>query len=263
MKKILEKQLKQTEKTEARIIAASEKKQSSGLVKKIDEKIPAGLKEKLEWAFYQGFRFVFDKGTAVIEKTCAAEKRKLEYDVHDYGFEKQQNKKALRSVTREADKSTAANMGIAAAEGSILGLLGIGLPDIPIFIGVLLKGIYETALSYGFKYDTSQERYYILLLIEAAFTDGKLKREYDTKLECVALGLEQGDNSENSLDAQMKETASVMATQMLCLKFIQGIPIVGIIGGAANVVYLNKVMKYARIKYKKRYLCKKQRLREE
>ena len=44
---------------------------------------------------------------------------------------------------------------------------------------------------------------------------------------------------------------------MLVLKFIQGLPIVGIVGGAFNPVYYNKIMKYVRIKYYKRYLIEK------
>ena len=43
---------------------------------------------------------------------------------------------------------------------------------------------------------------------------------------------------------------------MLLLKFIQGLPVVGVLGGAANPVYYNKIMKYIQIKYRKRYLQK-------
>lgn len=43
---------------------------------------------------------------------------------------------------------------------------------------------------------------------------------------------------------------------MILLKFIQGLPVVGIIGGAANPIYYSKVMKYVQMKYRKRYLLK-------
>jgi len=43
---------------------------------------------------------------------------------------------------------------------------------------------------------------------------------------------------------------------MLCLKFIQGLPVVGAIGGAANVIYDKKILNYAELKYQKRYLLK-------
>ena len=47
---------------------------------------------------------------------------------------------------------------------------------------------------------------------------------------------------------------------MLLLKFIQGLPVVGIVGGAANPVYYKKIMDYVELKYKKRYLMGKKGL---
>ena len=43
------------------------------------------------------------------------------------------------------------------------------------------------------------------------------------------------------------------------MKILQGIPIVGAIGGAYDVVYLKKITEYANLKYKKRFLVKKKR----
>ena len=57
--------------------------------------------------------------------------------------------------------------------------------------------------------------------------------------------------------------ASALAMDMLILKFIQGIPVVGILGGAANPVYYGKILKYVRLKYRKGYLLKQlKKLRE-
>ncbi len=41
------------------------------------------------------------------------------------------------------------------------------------------------------------------------------------------------------------------------MKFIQGLPVVGIIGGMGNPVYYRKIMDYIQLKYKKRYLTVK------
>lgn len=41
------------------------------------------------------------------------------------------------------------------------------LPDIVIRVGVLLRGVYETALKYGFDYDSPEEKLFILKMIEA------------------------------------------------------------------------------------------------
>lgn len=56
------------------------------------------------------------------------------------------------------------------------------------------------------------------------------------------------------LDDQIGATASVFAMDMLLLKFIQGLPIVGIIGGVGNPIYYNRVLQYVQLKYRKRYL---------
>ena len=70
------------------------------------------------------------------------------------------------------------------------------------------------------------------------------------------LTLETVGITDDDFKCQMKETASAFAVDMLLLKFIQGLPVVGIIGGAANPVYYSKVMKYVQMKYRKRYLLK-------
>ena len=41
------------------------------------------------------------------------------------------------------------------------------------------------------------------------------------------------------------------------MKFLQGVPIVGIVGGAYDVVYLKMITEYANLKYKRRFLLKK------
>lgn len=56
------------------------------------------------------------------------------------------------------------------------------------------------------------------------------------------------------MDTQVRRTSDAFAIDMLLLKFIQGMPIVGILGGAGNPIYYNKVIQYVRIKYQKRYL---------
>ncbi|HIQ75459.1 MAG TPA: EcsC family protein [Candidatus Cottocaccamicrobium excrementipullorum] len=61
---------------------------------------------------------------------------------------------------------------------------------------------------------------------------------------------------EEKVKEQTGRTADAFAMDMVLLKFIQGLPVVGILGGAGNPLYYNKVMKYAELKYRKRYLLK-------
>ena len=56
------------------------------------------------------------------------------------------------------------------------------------------------------------------------------------------------------LAAQIRYTSSTMSKELLYLKFLQGIPVVGAVGGAYNTVYLQKVLSYAKLKYQRRFL---------
>ena len=41
------------------------------------------------------------------------------------------------------------------------------------------------------------------------------------------------------------------------MKFLQGIPVVGAVGGLYDAVYMKRINEYANLKYKKRFLLKK------
>ena len=43
---------------------------------------------------------------------------------------------------------------------------------------------------------------------------------------------------------------------MLYLKFVQGIPLIGVAGGISDAVYQKKITDYAMLKYKRRFLEK-------
>ena len=58
------------------------------------------------------------------------------------------------------------------------------------------------------------------------------------------------------LDEEIRNTSKVLSQAMLTTKFIQGLPIVGVIGGVINFTVINKISSYSKLKYKKRYLKK-------
>ncbi len=256
MNQLLENQLRKIEEREARS-CQTKKKEENPLQKKIAEKIPEGLEEKLEKAFTVGFKIVFKKGDAVIEKTYDKEKRQQDYDIRDFTLERRKNKKALWNLNLESDRRKWGNLGLTALEGSALGLFGIGLPDIPVFIGMLLKSVYEAAMSYGFDYKSEEERYYILKVMEAALLSGKERKEKLKEADETAGKLAKNIVLDSSLDEQIQKTAKALAEEMLYMKVLQGIPIAGVLGGIANVKCMNKIAETARLKYQKRYLLKK------
>ncbi len=132
------------------------------MVNKIQTKIPEKLQTTLDKAFYMGFHLVFEKGNPIIEKTYHKETIEMEYDLNNYAIEKHLNKKHLKKLDRSSKHSKTINESIAAVEGGVLGLLGIGLPDIPLFLGVIIKTINEIALSYGYFYTSDEEKAYML-----------------------------------------------------------------------------------------------------
>ena len=111
----------------------------------------------------------------------------------------------------------------------------------------------ESAFAKGFDYRSRQEQLQILKMMQTALISGEtwVRRHADVE---EMLELETIDITEDVFQRQVKDTASAFAADMLLLKFIQGLPVVGIIGGAANPVYYSKVMKYVQLKYRKRYL---------
>lgn len=257
MDKVIRKNLKKIDRKEDKFL----QKTGGGLLKpltdKVEEKIPAGLYEKLQQAFYLGFKVVFEKGMPLLKKLMIREQLQLTHRVYDESFEQLNKKKGLKALNKLAGKGNLRNLGITALEGTGLGLLGIGLPDIPVFIGVVLKSVYEISLSYGYDYKKEDEQYFILKLLEAALASDEKKAECNAEVDKLIGFFHQGIAIGYDFDLQMRQTADTFATDMLCIKFLQGLPLVGVIGGPSNVVYCKKISDYARLKYQKRYLLQK------
>lgn len=223
----------------------------------LEEKIPPKVKSGLDTAFYKGFQLVFQKGDVFLEKTYNKKKLEVEFDLNNYAIDKYESKRHLKKLDRFSNKSNVLNQSIATLEGGVLGFLGIGLFDIPLFIFVMLKTINEIALSYGYTYASDDEKVYILSLICGTLSTGECKKEYSQRIDAIGRNIDTSTSFDYDLDAVIKETSNFLSTALLTAKVIQGIPILGIIGGAKNPIIISKLGKYAKIKYKKRFLQKK------
>ena len=221
------------------------------LEKKIPEKVYTGL----ESAFCTGFSLVFQQGRKIIEKTYPKEELQRQHALRDWKVKTTGSRGHWKQMSHSAKKSDGVNLAVTTAEGIALGALGVGLPDIVLFLTTLLKGIYESAIHYGFDYETRQEQYLILKMMSASLQSGN-DRVWENRAVDKFLEGQQPEVTEEMFREQMQKTASAFAVDMLLLKFIQGMPVVGILGGAANPLYYNKVMKYVGLKYRKRYLLK-------
>jgi hypothetical protein len=261
MNPILTQQLKQIELQEQKILNQSDHtildSTLTPVFDKIQDKIPTKLVETLNTAFYKSFQLVFDKGSTYIEKTYNKDRIELEFDINNYALDKRMNKRHINRLDRHSKQSQLINSSFSVVEGSVLGVLGIGLPDTLLLLSVMVKTIYEIALSYGYSYDKEEEKAYLLLLIHTAIAKGEQQMDLNKKLELLSDRLDHNIEAQVDVNAQMKETSKALSEALLTAKFIQGIPIVGVVGGAVNYSTVNRVAKFARIKYKKRYLLKK------
>lgn len=248
-------------KKEAKFTGKRKEGPTSALINKLDRFVPEKLSDTLNGAFYKGFEVIFEKGTGVIEKTYDKEKKEQQYQVNDFARGLKTDRKSVRAFTKEAKSSKAKNVLVSGAEGIGLGLVGAGLPDIPVFIGVLLKSVYEVALSYGYKYDTDGEKVFILKIIEAAMKDDEeFIRANDELNQFIDRIAEEGDSMEELAQfksEQMKAAADSLSTEMLYTKFLQGQMFVGVLGGIFNPIYVSRVTDYAVLKYRRRFIRSK------
>ncbi len=258
----IEKELVLVTKQEEKLKRSAEKEISDWKVR-LEKKVPQKTYDTLQKAFCKAFSLIFEKGTAVIEKGYNDEGIREDFEIQNHAVEIKGRRKELRKIKGSAQKTDVLNMAITTVEGIGLGALGIGLPDIVIFVGMLLKGIYETALHYGIDYNVPEERFLILKMMEVSLSKGAKWEEDNQTVDELLMEKNMVIQTDLGIKQQTKQTASIFAMDMLVLKFIQGLPIVGIVGGAANPVYYNKVLKYIKLKYQKRYLLDLKRKLEE
>ena len=247
-------------KKEAKLYKSKQEKKDSKVNQLLAEKVPEKLQQTLDTAFYKAFLMIFEKGTKVIEKTYEKKEMETIYKVQEYEEDLRRNKKALKAFSKQANSKGTENVLLSGISGIGMGILGIGLPDIPIFTGMLFRSIYEIALSYGYEYESEQEQYFILLLIQGAAAYGEEFFEIEENVNCfinepyAPRGYERAEHA--------KVAAGGLSKELLYMKFLQGIPVVGAVGGAYDVIYMNRVTEYAKLKYGRRFLEQKRLSRE-
>ncbi len=215
-------------------------------------KVPGKLQLTLNTAFIKAFQLIFEKGTSIIEKTYAKEVAEQRYKINRYAAELQKNKKSIRAFSKQSDKSNTMNLLVSGIEGISLGLIGCGIPDIPLFTSVILRNLYEISVNYGYDYSLLSEKYYQLLIIKGAMSYGdelsNCLNELDSYTETFIVPTQE------DIDELIKATASALADEMLLLKFVQGIPIVGVVGGLSDTIFLHRIQKFAKLNYQYRML---------
>lgn len=253
----LEKEWAKVEKDEAVYLSKHMNKEDSKLNQFLEDKVPAGLQNTLDGAFEKAFHTVFEKGTDLIEKTYKREEIEKDYKINAYSAQVKENRKNLKAFSKKASGAGTANLVLSGASGIGMGVLGIGIPDIVVFISLMLRSVYEISLNYGFDYKCEEEKKFILLLIQGAVSHDTKLLKINAEINCF---IETGKFSEKiNLEDSVKETAACLSKELLYMKFLQGIPVVGAVGGAYDVIYMKQVNKYAELKYRRRFFANKKK----
>jgi len=256
-----DKEWKDLERKEAKFIEKRKEGPTSTLINKLDRFVPQKLSDTLDKAFSKGFELIFEKGTGVIEKTYDKERRQTDFQVNTYAAEIKADRRSVRNFTKQAKSAKLTNLMVSSVEGIGLGLVGAGIPDIPIFVAMVLKSVYEVALSYGYEYESDEEKVFILKVIETAMYDeAEFIMHNDELNEIIEQIVEDGDTMEGfkvDKNAQIERTAKALSKEMLYTKFLQGQMIVGIAGGIFDPIYINRISNYAVLKYRRRFLRSK------
>lgn len=250
----IERGLEEIARREARLMEQASRYHAAKWKEALEQKIPPKVYEDLQKTFCRAFGLIFEKGTGLIEKTYSRSDLEKDFQIRDFAIDLKGGKKELHQLKAEAGRGNLVNLTISTVEGIGLGILGIGLPDIVLFLSLILKGTYETAIRYGFSYDDPEERMYILKLLEAAMSKGERWAACNAGVDSYLSGC---GPQERTFSEQIQATADAFAADMLLAKSIQGIPVAGIVGGLGNPVYYRRILYYVQLKYQKRYLQQK------
>ena len=248
-----EKEYRENWQREQRFLRDHAEQRVSPLDRKLDELAPEALSETLHAAFMKAFELVFQKGTGVISWAGRQKNRQMDTQIRQYKADIRENRRNLRAFSKAAGRSGLGNTLAAGAAGAGMGLLGVALPDVPLFTAMLLKSVYETAETFGFGHETQSERRFVLLIIETALCSGAELEERDRRLN-EFMQTETWGPDEPPLDRQLRSTARRLSEAVLYGKVLQNIPVAGVAGGVRDGVLVRRVQKYAAIKYRRRFL---------
>lgn len=109
-----------------------------------------------------------------------------------------------------------------------------------------MKSAFSKAFEIVFEKGTGEK------MIETALLHGEELEQANMELN---EWIEHGIGFEIDRKEQISKTSDALAEALLYMKFVQGIPVVGVAGGLADAVYLKKITDYADLKYKRRCYC--------
>ena len=228
-------------------------KDKTSLINSLTKKqVPEKVLDTLEEVFYRSLKMMMEKGTNGLEKTIGRDQKEVRWEENIQHAQILRDSASIRNLGREATKDGAKSLLLSGLTGVVLGFMGIGIPDVAVYSAMLIREVYSHALNYGYHYDTDEEKYFVLLLIRGAFLSGPALAEVNEKAN---LFMKKGEIPENTdLLKEIQTTAQTVANEISSAKVVQQIPLVGVVGGVYDAVYMARLTEFADIKYRKRML---------
>ena len=236
---------------EANLIYHKKNSLTNTLLSPAQQKIPVAATKAVEDYFEKCFEYIFEHGTSVIVKSFNRNSLGVKHINANKNLTKEFNKKNLDQLNRLSATCSNFNICFSSANGAVMGALGMGLPDIPLVVALILKNIYEIAVSYGFPYNNPKEKLYILYIISCSVCPADQRPELFAKTDKIA---KIDEITDQDLTTAISLCSSLLSQAILMPKVIQGLPIVGVVGGVTNFKLLSDISEVATVKYKKRYL---------
>ncbi len=240
---------------ENKFIKSSMKPLDIKIVNDIKEKVPTKLEQTLEKAFLKAFDIVFIKGTNLIEKSYSKEKILNEYLKNDEKTLKYNDRKSLKYINSKSNSKANINIAFSTFKGAGFGILGIGPMDIPLFLSQILKSIYEISISFGYDYTQEKEKIFILKIIYTSLLEDN--RIISNNIILDKMIRNDNEYKQYHLEDEIKNVSNILCTKLLVSKFVQGLPLIGVAGGVYDGIFLDKILKFAKLKYYHRYLYNK------
>lgn len=217
------------------------------LQRELESRVPEAVRKSLTGAFRASLTAALD-GESLLRRTVsrpAVEKRRARTDA------------LLRSPgrfggVRDPAKGVVRTAAAAAAVRSAgLGLLGIGLPDIPVFTALLLRNMGQIAHGYGCGTGTRRDRLLWLRILDAALTDGP---DYPRRAQRAAQALAGEPDDPACLPELTGRVAEGLCARLLAAKFLQGIPLAGAAGSLADSRLTASLLDYTALCCNRQYL---------
>lgn len=117
-----------------------------------------------------------------------------------------------------------------------------------------------------------------MLLIQGALSSGDLLSEINSEIDMFidkgkfasdessepdAADEDAEDDEQSDMGDRIRQTSECLSKELLYMKFLQGIPFVGAVGGAYNAIYMRRVSKYAELKYRRRFYLSKMNYKKQ